>query len=888
MRAILTLIVLLSTTSAVVADPLEPARTGGAATIAHELRCLTTTGRILVIGAHPDDEDTTLLAWYARGVGAQAAYLSLSRGEGGQNRYGAELGDGLGLLRSRELEAARRLDGARQYFTRASDFGFSKTLDEALRFWPEEELLRDAVRIVRKLRPQVIVSIFPASPLAGHGQHQVAGLIAERVLDAAADPTRFPELASDEGLLPWRAEAVYRRAWRDPENATHQVRLAHLDPFSGRSFQQIAMESRSLHRSQDMGQLESLGHREIALAWVAGNPAPEGAEPFAGLELRPRQLAQSLAPGAAREEVVARLETVEALANEALSALRPTDLEAVFPFLSEIATHLDVAVTTLRPSADADLEAAWVLAELERRQAGAARALAAAAGLVWDATARTEAVVAPGTIEVDVTVWNAGSRRVSLPELAVTLWSPSGWSEIQGVGFAAEPRAVTVAPGQVLERSVAVRLRPDAPITAPAHLLRPKHGQLYDWAEVAAAGRGEPFGRPGLEARLSVEVEGVRLRLDREVVARFRDQELGEVRRPLRVVPAIEVEVEPEVIVHRQGSSSPIRVAVVLTNRTGAVQRGRVEALLAEGPIDLPFELAGGERRTVTLELPSPSEPGATEVVVRARRDDGAIFDLAVPLIDHPHVAPIPWPRRAQVHVAAVPLELPQRRIGWIRGPGEDLPERLAALGGRGRVLDTTALEAGSFHDLEVIVIGSRAWETEPALPRANPGLLEWVENGGVLITLYQRYPYFEGPPRGPESFTLARPIGRVVDETAPLRPLDPAHPLWLEPNLLDPIDQQGWIQERGLFFPSSWGPALRPFVAIADPGEDEQLGAILAMQHGRGAWIYTGLAFFRQLPEGVPGAWRLFANLLALGPDDVPAVDPPSSPPAPPAEVLP
>lgn len=888
MRAIVTLLVLLLATSTVAADPLETARTGGAAAIAQELRSLSTTARVLVIGAHPDDEDTTLLAWYARGVGAQAAYLSLSRGEGGQNRYGAELGDGLGLLRSRELEAARRLDGARQYFTRASDFGFSKTLDEALRLWPEDELLRDAVRIVRRIRPQVIVSIFPASPLAGHGQHQVAGLIAERVLEAAADPERYPELASDEGLLPWRAEAVYRRAWRDPENATHQVRLAHLDPFSGRSYQQIAMESRSLHRSQDMGQLQSLGHREIALAFVAGNPAP-GPEPFTGLALRPRQLAEGLAPGAVREEVVARLETVEALANEGLAALRPADLDGVFPFLSEIATHLDVAVTTLRPAADGDLEAAWVLAELERRQAGAARALAAAAGLVWDATARAEAVVAPGTIEVDVTVWNAGSRRVSLPELAVTLWSPSGWSEIQGVGFAAEPRAVTVAPGQVLERTVAVRLRPDAPVTAPAHLLRPKLGELYDWGEIAPAGRGEPFGRPGLEARLSLEVEGVRLRLDREVVARSRDQELGEVRRPLRVVPAIEVEVEREVIVHRQGSSTPIRVAVVLTNRTNAVQRGRVEALHADGPIDMPFELAGTERRTVTLDLPAPAEPGETHVAIRARRDDGAVFDLAVPLIDHPHVAPIPWPRRASVRVAAVALELPDRRIGWIRGPGEDLPERLAALGGRGRVLDTAALEAGAFQDLDVIVIGSRAWETEPALSRANPGLLDWVAGGGVLITLYQRYPYFDGPPRGPEDFTLARPIGRVVDETAPLRPLDPAHPLWLEPNLLDPTDQHGWVQERGLFFPSTWGPALRPFVAIADPGEDEQLGAIVAMQYGRGAWIYTGLAFFRQLPEGVPGAWRLFANLLALGPDDVPALDAPvEAPVAAPVEALP
>lgn len=858
---------------------LEPADAGGVVAIAEELRALGTNTRVLILGAHPDDEDTTMLAWVARGLGGDAAYLSLSRGEGGQNRYGTELGEGLGLLRSRELEAARRLDGAQQFFTRAYDFGFSKTLEETLAAWPEEELLRDAVRVVRRFRPQLIVAVFPASPAAGHGQHQAAGLVAERLLEAAADPSRFPELR-EEGLVPWRVTAVYRRAWRDPESATHRVEITHLEPFSGRSFPQIAMASRSLHRSQDMGQLEDLGLRPLLLAHLAGEAAPPNTDPLQNLDRRPEALAAGLPEGPIREEVVARLEAATSLASEALATLRPADPKATAPFLAEIVRHLDAAIAALRPVADADLEASWVLGELESRLAGATRAAAAAHGLVWDVFTAREAVVAGESLDVTVRIWNAGVRSLTLPELAVTLWSPSGWSEIQGVGFAAEPRETVLAPGELLERVVPVRLRAAVPPSAPGFLLTPRQGKLYDWSALPRAERGLPFSRPGLEARLAAVVDGTRLRLAREVVARANDQEFGEIRRPLRAVPALEVAVTPGVVVRRADDPTPTRLQVVVTNRSTTPRRGIVEALVPDGPISEETQLGPGERRTVELLVPAASATGTVEVAVRMREDDGTRWDLAVPLVDHPHIAPVPWPHRAEVRIATVAVVLPDLTFGWIRGPGEDLPERLAQLGARGRVLSDDDLASARFDGLDTIVIGTRAWETVPALSRANAKLLEWVRRGGRLITLYQRYPYFEGAMQGPEPMALTRPMARTVDETAPLRRLDPANALWSRPNPFEANDEVGWIQERGLFYPSTWGPSLRPFLALADPGEPEHLGALLVMRDGAGLWAYTGLAFFRQLPEGVPGAWRLFANLLALEPTDVPTTDPPVDPP--------
>ncbi|HEX2252646.1 MAG TPA: PIG-L family deacetylase, partial [Thermoanaerobaculia bacterium] len=282
--------------------PLEPPGTGGVERADRALAKLPVHRRVLVIGAHPDDEDTTLLALVARGLGGEAAYLSLSRGEGGQNLIGPELGPALGLIRSRELLAARQIDGARQFFTRAYDFGYTRSLAETHSLWPADVLLEDAVRVIRRFRPQVMVSVFPPDSRAGHGQHQAAGVVALEAFHRAGDPAAFPRLAA-EGLAPWQPDVLYRSTWWEPPSTTLTLPLGVLEPYAGRSVLQLALASRSRHRSQDMGMLQPLGPGEARLAWVAGAGGPDEVDLFAGVGTELAALAELLPAGDARAEV---------------------------------------------------------------------------------------------------------------------------------------------------------------------------------------------------------------------------------------------------------------------------------------------------------------------------------------------------------------------------------------------------------------------------------------------------------------------------------------------------------------------------------------------------------------------------------------------------------
>ena len=294
-------------------SPLEPASTGGLKALDRALVRIASHRRLLIIAAHPDDEDTALLTWVARGLGGEAAYLSLSRGDGGQNLIGPELGVGLGLLRSRELESARRIDGARQYFARAYDFGYTRSLEETLERWPRQVLLEDAMRVIRRFKPQVVVAVFPPTAAAGHGHHQASALIAREVFELSADARAFPGLDA-EGLPPWKVSSFYRSAWFDPAAATHEIDLGTLEPFTGRSILQLALASRSQHRCQDMGSLQPLGDATGRLTWVAGAGGPDEDSIFAGVDTRLTAIADLLSAGELRRETAARLARVAEIA----------------------------------------------------------------------------------------------------------------------------------------------------------------------------------------------------------------------------------------------------------------------------------------------------------------------------------------------------------------------------------------------------------------------------------------------------------------------------------------------------------------------------------------------------------------------------------------------
>jgi len=836
----------------------------GAAALGLSLRRLGVSKRVLMVGAHPDDEDTQLLARLALQEGADVAYLSLTRGEGGQNGIGPELGAGLGLLRTEELLAARRVDGAEQFFTRAYDFGFSKSADEAFRHWPREELLRDVVRVIRQYRPDVVVTVFSGTPRDGHGQHQVSAMVAHDAFTAAGDPSRFPEQIA-QGLRPHHAAKLYQSLRGRADGATVQVRVGELDPLIGRSPFQQAMASRSRHRSQDMGAPELPGARTNYLRRVF----PEGAGPepsiWAGIDT-------TFAPGERPESAAARgllryHQSVEAL-RARFNPLEP----------GALAAGLADALVTLRqaraaiPASNGTADLVFAIDE-EIRQAQAAAMQAA--GVVVDAVA-SDARIAPGeAFTLDLTVWNGGPGPLTVRRLQPEL--PAGWNAAP-VDSASRPAGSVIAPGELYLRRFRVTVPADAALTEPYFLREPVEGDLYRWPRNDPA-LGRPFEHAPVRTRAEVVMgaRGAEAAMEPTVDATFRevDPRQGELRRPVMVVPAVSVLLDPPARVLSTASGRPLEYTVRLASEApegiGGTLRLEVPEgwRVREGAVPVRFTRPGEVREVrFTVHTPAGTAAGDYPVAAVFQAEDGRRFARGVQMIDYPHVRARPLYHAATSRVRAFDVRVPAGlRVGYIEGAGEEGPRFLQNLGITPELLDADDLAEGDLSRFDVIVAGSRAYEVRTDLMAHNQRLLDWVSRGGTMIVQYNKYEIVEGR-FTPYPITMARPHGRVTDEASPVRIIDPAHPVLTVPNRIGPGDWEGWVQERGLYFAQTWDPAYTPVLEMGDPG-DALRGGLLVARHGQGTYVYTGLAFFRQFPEGVPGAYRLFANLLALGARD-------------------
>jgi LmbE family N-acetylglucosaminyl deacetylase len=824
-RALWTSLVVLVGAAGSARAQYAPAGTGGVAALAGTLRQLGANKRILMIGAHPDDEYSDLVALFARGMGAQVAYLSLTRGEGGQNLIGPELGPELGVIRSEELLAARRIDGARQFFTRAYDFGFSKTIDEALRFWPRDSLLHDVVDVVRRFRPQIIVSVFSGTPRDGHGQHQVAGVLARQAFELLRDST-------------WGPVKLYRSLYFDTAAATLRLDAGLLDPVAGRSYHQIAMAGRSQHRSQDEGQLERPGPNVARLAFLewrdAGRGTRDGDGLFSGVD--------TLFPGKAR---------YAALVDSARAQLNPMRPDAIVPLLARALHELGEADSS--------------------QQALLAEAFAAAAGVAIDGFTDDGIVIPDERVQVETGVWNAGKAAVTLDGLE--LGAPPGW-KVERLDAASSP----VPSGSVATRRFAVTVAPDAARSQAYFLRRPLVGALYDWSGVPAAWRGLPFEPPLLQLTVRLAIAGQPVTLSREVVYRYRDQGIGEVRRPVFVTRPFDVALTPDVVVWPLDGQAggARRFTVTVTNRSRGPAAAQVVLAVPPGWAALPPESLSFQREdeskslTVSLALPAGTRPGVYElkavVVAATGRSEGALA-----IIDYPHIRPRAVAHASTAEIRAARISLPGlTHVGYVRGASDRVPEALQAVGVPVELLSADTLARGDLSRYDAIVIGSRAYETEPALVANNGRLLDYARAGGLVIVQYQQYPFVNGG-FAPFHLSIARPHDRVTDETATPTELDPASPVFHSPNEIGPDDWQGWVQERGLYFAHEWDPAYTPLLELHDPGEAPLRGGLLEAALGKGTYVYSGLSFFRQLPAGVVGAYRLFANLLALKGRNVP-----------------
>jgi LmbE family N-acetylglucosaminyl deacetylase len=551
---------------------LAPPSTGGVTALDRILQRLAEQRRVLIVGAHPDDEDTSLLSLMSVWYGADAAYLSLSRGEGGQNLIGSELGAALGLVRSRELLAARGVDGTRQFFTRGFDFGYTRSVDEASIHWPPDSVLKDVVRIVRRFRPHVIVSVFSGTERDGHGQHQLAGVTALAAFEAAGDSSRFPELGTEEGLAPWVPVKLYRSTWFSPSETTLELETGLIDPREGRSIYQISMASRSKHRSQDMGRLQPIGPRQSRLRLLANRTAAADSDEtdiFDGVPPTSTPLTR--------------------LADSLRGVLSTRNL-------ADVSDALGAAMTD--PGFDAT----------EEQEALFRNARAIAGGVVIDAFTEDGELVPGQTVGVTLEVFNGGSGPFDLT--AARIDAPAGWTVETDSAVAR-----VVNPGELATIVYTMTVSADAKLTQPYFLERPRIGSLYDWSNTPAEIRGLGFQPPLLHASVDGRIGNAPAGLQREVTYRFNDQAVGEVRQEVRVVPLVDVKLVPERLVWPSGGDATYPFAVTLSYNGEGRYGGDVGVEIAGWPAPSRQRFSFSETDQSDTYVFEVSKPAGTDDV---------------------------------------------------------------------------------------------------------------------------------------------------------------------------------------------------------------------------------------------------------------------------------
>ena len=846
-----------------------------AAQLQQALARLGVAGSVLYIAAHPDDENTSLLAYLANGALVRTGYLSITRGDGGQNLVGPEQGPELGLIRTQELLAARRIDGAEQFFTRARDFGFSKNPAETLRIWGREPVLADVVTVIRRFRPDVVITRFSPEPSDTHGHHTASAMLAVEAFRAAADP-HFHAEELDGHTTPWQAR---RLLWNrstfgakpgDDFGGFDKLDVGGFNPLLGASYGEIAAESRSMHKSQGFGVASNRGpiveyFKTLAEGGGSGAAAPGGA--LNGLDWSLGRW-----PGTA---------ALRAAVERAQRQFRPAHPEASLGALWEIDAALDAIP-----------DAAW----RARKRRELQELIAGAAGLFVDVTA-ADFRVAPGAeIEVTATAIDRSHAPIVLREIRF----PAAGAAPDRAAAGAASDTVTVAVGRPLAASAggvatpfevkrSLRVPTDAPLSTPYWLASPPEPGLF--AVVDRARIGAPEDEPRLRAEFVFDLGGHQLVVTRGVAFRWTDPVAGERYRPLEITPLVSVRPDTRVLMFPARAREPRVLTVRLlagAPSVAGVLRLEAPAGWTVEPSSAPFAIASkGQEVELVFQVRAGARRGARDAAaapgpatLRAVAEIGgaagpgasapspARFTRGVVRIEHPHIPIQTWLADAEVRLVPLALETASKHVGYFPGPGDEVPASLRRVGYEVTLLDEETLRAGAagLARFDAVVIGVRAFNTSERLRVAHDTLMAYVEAGGTLVVQYNTNSRLAplSAPIGPFPLEIGR--DRVTDEAAAVTFDLATHPVLTTPNKIVASDFDGWIQERGLYFAEKWDRRYQAPLAMSDAGEKSLTGSLLWARHGKGVFIYTGLAFFRQLPAGVPGAFRLFANLMASG----------------------
>ncbi len=828
MRQLILLLLCLTFTLANAQNPQKL----NSAEIHEAIKKLNFLGSVLYIAAHPDDENTRMISYFANEVNARTAYLSITRGDGGQNLIGPELKEQLGIIRTQELLAARRIDGGEQLFTRAIDFGYTKTPEEAMEFWQKEEVLSDVVWAIRTFKPDIVINRFNHRTSGEtHGQHTASAILGEEAFDLAGNSSAFPKhLEFTETFEPSRlffntspwfygSEEEFKKA--DKTNLL-QFDTGVYFPSKGLSNPEIAALSRSEHQSQGFGSTGSRGEQIEYLELLKGEIPENGSSVFSGIDTSWNRV-----KGGAK---------IGKLIGEIEKEYLFRDPSASLPKLFE-------AYSLIKNLEDSY----WKRVKLEE----ITEIIASAAGLYLEALAATPTSSPSEDIEVSLEAINRSDVPFSL------------------VSVELEPNNSKLEPNQVLEnnnpwkKKLLLKLPENSGMTTPYWLKSKGSIGLYEVEDQRLVGLPETPAKA--KAKFLIKINGVEIPFVRPVVYKYNDPVKGEVYQPFEIVPPVTAQFREKVVIFSEEKSKviPVTLTAGKDSISGNITFKQAKNWKIEPQIHTFNINKKGSSVTVHFNITPP--PGQNEIILSPLITlDKKEYSGEIINIDYDHIPLQTLVVPAETKLAKLDIRKKGENIGYIKGAGDAIPSSLEQIGYMVSEVDPASITSASLENFDAVVLGIRAYNTVDDLKYTQPALLKYVENGGTVIVQYNVSRGLVVNQIAPYNLNISRE--RVTEEDAEVRFLAPDHPILNTPNKITSVDFDGWVQERGLYFADSWAEEFTPVLSMNDTNESPKEGSLLVAKHGNGYFIYTGLSFFRQFPEGVSGAYRLFANMVSLG----------------------
>jgi LmbE family N-acetylglucosaminyl deacetylase len=787
------------------------------ASIQQNFKKLGVLGSVLYVAAHPDDENTRLLAYLAQEKHYRTGYLSMTRGDGGQNLLGNEQSELLGLIRTQELLAARRVDGAEQFFTRANDFGFSKGPEETLKIWDKEKVLSDVVWVIRKFRPDVIICRFPTTGEGGHGHHTSSAILAQEAFTAAADPTRFPEQL--QYVKPWQAKRLLWNTFSfGSVNTTSpdqfKIDVGVYNPTLGKGYGELAAESRSNHKTQGFGSARQRGEAFEYFKTILGD-APQN-DLMDGVNTTWKRVKDGDAIGSGI-----------AIVQKSFDADNP---EHSVPALVQLLSRVEKITDTY-----------W----REQKTKEIADMIAACSGLWFEAYVNEPGYALGDSIRIQAQVLDRYSNKLKINSISID----QSVKNLHNL----------IIPANQLQTFKTAALA--SKITQP-YWLETAHTQgSYNIADQLSVGNPENPDLPTVEYEFIIE--GKPIRFERRLVYKYTDPVRGEVYQPLEIAPPVTANIINQDYIFNSRQSQAVQVKLKsFTKSSGTISLKPIAGWkISPEKLDFSDKNKGDEWSVIFTVTPTDSQPKTT-ILQAVTTVSGKQFSLGLLRIRYDHIPNITLFPPSQAKLIDLDLKIAGKKIGYISGAGDLVPEALKQVGYDVHQLSENEIINDDLSGYDAIITGVRAWNVNERLAFEQPKLMEYVKNGGNLVVQYNNNAGLVTKQIGPYPF---RPVNeRVTDENAKVTILDKDNQLLTYPNTITQDDFNGWIQERGLYFVKDIDPQYKTPLQMNDQGEAPNNGSLIVGNYGSGRFVYTSLAFFRQLPAGVPGAYRLFINLLS------------------------